>query len=287
MKHIVMIMIDGFGIPETGWQDSIYAKFAEKGFTELLSEYSIPISANLGVEGVPQSATGQTALFTGTNAAQVMGRHCQAFPGPKLRNIIEKQNLFSALIKKRLKVTFANAYIQHTIEELAKLRMRSVTTVMTASAIGKVRNLNDLLKGDAVYHDLTCKTVPAKYNITPISPKNAAQNLANIARKHNFTLFEYFLTDRAGHKNKPDYLNNVLYEFSTFFLELVQFARDDLIVILTSDHGNCEEPETKQHTQNKVPFFIYNYPLPLPEQMQSIQDVYHFIDKTFFIMPHQ
>ena len=93
-------MIDGFGVPAEGWHTSIYAKYAKKGFVDLFSEFSRPISADLGVKGVPQSATGQTALFTGLNAAEVIGRHSQGFPGPTLRKLIRQQNLFSTLIKK-------------------------------------------------------------------------------------------------------------------------------------------------------------------------------------------
>ncbi|HEY9807154.1 MAG TPA: hypothetical protein V6D04_11335, partial [Candidatus Obscuribacterales bacterium] len=37
------------------------------------------IDATLGVPGLPQSATGQTALFTGCNAPAFLGRHQSAF----------------------------------------------------------------------------------------------------------------------------------------------------------------------------------------------------------------
>ena len=39
----------------------------------------------LGIEGLPQSATGQTALFTGINAAQLLGRHLFGFPNQPFR----------------------------------------------------------------------------------------------------------------------------------------------------------------------------------------------------------
>ena len=37
------------------------------------------IDARLGVSGLPQSATGQTTLFTGVNAPKITGRHINAF----------------------------------------------------------------------------------------------------------------------------------------------------------------------------------------------------------------
>lgn len=43
-----------------------------------------PTDACLGVAGIPQSATGQTVLFTGKNAAQMAGRHINGFPTIRL-----------------------------------------------------------------------------------------------------------------------------------------------------------------------------------------------------------
>ena len=40
----------------------------------------LALDAVLGVKGRPQSATGQTSLFTGVNAAAVLGRHLRGFP---------------------------------------------------------------------------------------------------------------------------------------------------------------------------------------------------------------
>jgi len=277
MKRTVMIMIDGFGVPPEGWHNSLYAKYAEKEFLDLLSEFSVPVSAGLGVAGVPQSATGQTALFTGINAAEVLGRHSQGFPGPTLRNLIKEQNLFSTLQTKGINVTFANSYARYTLDELCELRMRSVTTVMTEIAIGEVRGLEDLLNGDAVYHDLTRRSMPESFSVNEISPKNAAEDLVNIAKNNDFTLFEYFLTDRAGHKQDLGLLSVVLREFSLFFSELIRLASTDLRVILISDHGNCEDFRTRQHTENDVPFFLYGESREHARSVNSILDIYDYI----------
>ena len=39
----------------------------------------LALNATLGVPGEPQSATGQTTLFTGINAPQAVGRHVRGF----------------------------------------------------------------------------------------------------------------------------------------------------------------------------------------------------------------
>ena len=43
------------------------------------------VDACLGVPGLPQSATGQTALFTGVNAPALVGDHITAFPTQRLK----------------------------------------------------------------------------------------------------------------------------------------------------------------------------------------------------------
>ncbi len=270
-------MVDGFGIPEGGWFDSVYSKFCKQGFVELLSEFSVPVSSDMGVSGIPQSATGQTALFTGKNAAKVMNGHMQGFPGPTLRQLISEENMFSRMVGKGMEVTFSNAYVQYSLQQLAKLGLRSVTTVMTETSLGWVKNLRDLMAGNAVYHDLTGKTIAGRFNINKISPMRAAENLAKIAHENDFTLFEYFLTDRAGHKKDLAFLAETLYEFSVFFCFLVELAANEISIILTSDHGNCEDTSTRMHTKNPVPFFLYGAPQPAQGTVTSIQDVYHYI----------
>lgn len=273
-------MADGFGIPQSGWFDSIYSKFCSKEFIHLLSEFSVPIWTHMDVEGLPQSGTGQTALFTGINTAKLMGRHLQGFPGPALRDLIKSNNLFKKLIEKGKNVAFANAYIKYSLEELTKFNFRSVTTVMVESTLGWVRNLEHLKKNSAIYHDLTCETISDKINIPKFSADKAAETLAHMSRRYDFTLFEYFLTDRAGHKNELDFLKNTLNDFSSFFCKLMNSVSNQTIVILTGDHGNCEDITTRKHTNNPVPLFVYGY--AVPKNLNSIEQIYHFITNEIF-----
>ena len=277
MKKAVMIMVDGFGIPQQGWSDSLYAEYCISGFTDLFEEYSVPIDANLSVDGIPQSATGQTALFTGKNAAELMNGHIQGFPGPSLREIINSGNLFASLKDAGLEVAFANAYVNYSLLELAERGMRSVTTVMTEYVLGCVRTLHDLLAGNAVYHDITHWTLPEHAGAPFLPPEAAAENLAELAGENEFTLFEYFLTDRAGHKQDEFFLSEVLHEFSLFFLRLISAVPKDTAVILTSDHGNCEDISVRTHTRNPVPFFLYGADMPESLSVSSITDVHNCI----------
>ena len=63
---------------------------------------------------------------------------------------------------------------------------------------------NELENGEAVYQDLTNEIYnDFGYDIKTISVEEAAKNLIKIFRENDFTFFEYFQTDRAGHKCKP------------------------------------------------------------------------------------
>ena len=280
MKRMIMIMADGFGIPPEGWDNSVFARFGKEEFAALLSS-SPPLDTRLGVPGIPQSATGQTALFTGINAPMEMGGHIQGFPGPALRSLIRRSNIFAELKTIGLKVAFANAYVKHDLAELAKLKRRSVTTVMTESVLGEVRRLEELLYGDAVYHDLTRSSLTEEFEIEPITPEKAAEHLAEIADENDFTLFEYFLTDMAGHRSGTAIMKRVLGEFSAFFMRLLETASDETAILLTSDHGNCESPDTRGHTTNPVPLFTSGFPLIADWTPISIAEVPDFILRHF------
>ena len=94
-SKLVFLFLDGFGMGGATVLNPIFshAVFAEIAGLPLLDGVDIRsdglvvkgIDACLGVGGIPQSATGQTALFTGLNAAQFLGYHLPAFPCPSAR----------------------------------------------------------------------------------------------------------------------------------------------------------------------------------------------------------
>ncbi len=270
-----MIMLDGFGVPPEGWDGSVYAELCSTRFISLFRDYSIPIDAILGVPGIPQSATGQTALFCGINAPAAMGRHVHAFPGERLSEIIREKNIFKAVMERGKRPVFANAYVRHNLHELAASRFRSVTTVMTAATLGKAFTADDLRRGEAVFHDITNRTLPPEADIPIIQPETAAANLLRLAAAHDLTLFEYFLSDRVGHKCDQAMLQEVLSELDRFLCALTDNIETDTILVLSADHGNCEAPDSPLHSQNPVPLLIYPY--SGKPAVNSIDQVYDFI----------
>ena len=291
MNKVIMIMVDGFGMPPAGLHCPVYSNCCTPEFLELLEHHSTPIDANLDTPGLPQSATGQCSLFCGINAAAAINRHLPGFPNAILRKIIREQNIFKSLIALGAKVTFANAYVNHTLEELKHSGLRSVTTVMTDSEIGQVRNRHDLLNGQAVLHDITREYLTGALNhlglskrmatLTPvlnselaITPEQAAHDLLTVATENDFTLFEFFMSDRAGHRQHEPLLKHVLMNLSRFVGELCSTMDDSVTLLLTADHGNCEDITVKSHTRNPVPLMIYRNSGPVIPAIKSITEVH-------------
>ncbi len=76
-----------------------------------------PTDACLGVEGRPQSASGQTTILTGINAPATVGYHKQGFPNQALLDIIREHSLFVQLKRAGVSpITFANTYTKRFFE---------------------------------------------------------------------------------------------------------------------------------------------------------------------------
>jgi hypothetical protein len=254
--HTLLLFVDGLGMGSDDPQVNPVIGGACPCLQRLLTETAKPIDAQLGVTGIPQSATGQTALLTGINAAQVMGRHVEAFPGPALRTVIEAHNIFRQLAALGLQCTFANAYYVDDIAEVARRHRLSVTTVAAWQAFRAVRDAAHLRRDQAVYQDLTRETLRSRgYEGPLIAPREAARHLLDIAAANDFTLFEYFLTDRIGHRGEPEAARRILAQFDEFLCAIEPwFHRPRRLLLLTSDHGNLEDLRTHMHTANPVPF---------------------------------
>jgi hypothetical protein len=260
---VLLLFVDGLGIGTRGRHNPL----------DLLGEEASPLAvfqdeeprlpfggllartdARLGVEGRPQSASGQTTILTGVNAPATLGYHKQGFPNAAMREIIREHSVFLRL--KRLGVgpnAFANAYSPRFFVE--RPRWVAATTGAVEAAGLPFRTFEDLNAGRAVYHDFTNRFLVALGADVPTrTPEEAAEILARIARENRFTLFEHFIADRAGHEQNMDTALVVLRELARFVravLARVELSRTT--VMLTSDHGNVEDLSKRNHTLNQVP----------------------------------
>lgn len=213
------------------------------------------IDACLGVPGLPQSATGQTTLFTGVNAPHYMGRHVEGFPGPSLRNLIVEGNLLLNLTRRGQRARFANGYLAESTEEIRARRFKSVTTVASLTCPETFCLREHLLANQAVFHDITRATMRQRGYTGPlVTPQQAAEHLIQVALANDFTLFEFFLTDLAGHSRKLSEAVETLTLLDAFLEPVFSMAAEqEILVVLTSDHGNIESMDAHGHTTNAVP----------------------------------
>lgn len=254
--RILTIFVDGLGLGRPNPAINPLIQGPCPTLRQLLAEHTTPIDPTLGVPGLPQSATGQTALLTGVNAAKHVGRHVEGFPGPELKKIIRAHNLYGQLNRIGRRSTFANAYYITDLHQVLQARVQSVTTVAALSGLGAVRGMDLLLRNEAVYQDLTRSLLRSRgYEGPLVTPEEAGTHLLTIAREHHFTLFEYFQTDRVGHRGDMSAAQQILGELDRFMAAvLTGTGADDLTILLTSDHGNIEDMSTGHHTLNAVPF---------------------------------
>lgn len=256
---VLLIFIDGIGIGTRGAHNPLDGLDCEplglfQGESrELPFDGKLAITdASLGVEGLPQSATGQTAILTGINASRLIGRHLQGFPSPRLKQAIAEHSLYRQLMARGRSVTFANAYTRSYLDNLP--RFISVTTVAAQSAGLRFRVLEDLVAGNAVSHDFTNQfLIDRGFDVQRCEPEEAGARLARLAARHDFTLYEHFMTDKIGHARDHAMAKAHLVTLSRFVRSVLSSA--DLgrqTVLLTSDHGNIEDLATRGHTMNPV-----------------------------------
>lgn len=293
-----MIFLDGFGLGDreyynpyesakTRFLDEMlggHIMFADCGRVATSRARLIPTDACLEVPGIPQSATGQTTLWTGVNAAQALGRHLPAYPNAALREILKQRSLFRVLGDAGLRATFANAYRPEYFESIRQKKSRWSTSSLAVMSGGQpFRIINDLKQGRAVYHDFTNEMlILLGHQVDMISSEEAGYNLSTLALGHDFTLYEYFITDRIGHRQDVQQGIRVLEDLDAFIAAAAKRlnSKNDLLIVV-SDHGNFENMSLKGHTDNLVPTLILGGNLPEEIPISNLADIMPFIYKYF------
>jgi hypothetical protein len=273
---VLFLFIDGVGLREPAPDNPVNPEVCP-ALCRLIEHHGKPIDACLSVPGLPQSATGQATMFTGVNAPLFMGRHCEGFPGPSLRKKIEEDNLFLSLTAAGKRIKFADAYLIESPDELAVRRFKSVTTVMALSVPSVISTINDLIDDQALMQDLTRETIQDRYPDIPIiTPEDAAMHLFDISRGYDFTLYEFFQTDVAGHSSDYERACTVLRMYDRFLATLLRYTQAaGLTLVMTADHGNIESMNERGHTRNPVPFIAFG-----PKEVEIRSHIKSLVDVT-------
>jgi len=280
---VLLFFIDGLGIgtrgshnPFDGLDDATPLAIFQGEPAVLPFEGLLAVTdARLGVDGRPQSASGQTTILTGINAPAAIGYHKQGFPNQALLDIIREHSIFLQLKRAGVqKITFANTYTEKFFESRPRW-ISATTAAVEASGLGFNR-VSDLKAGRAVYQDFTNGMLIERGEPVDLrTPEEAGVVLANIVASHKFTLYEYFITDKVGHAQDYEAARSVLRALALFIRSLL--AKLDLAkttVILTSDHGNIEDLSVRNHTLNPVPSIVWGrHRESLATRIRSLTDI--------------
>ena len=298
--RVLLVFVDGLGLAAPGPGNPL-AVHASPALERLLGGPLVagtrverrglllrPIDACLGIEGLPQSATGQTALFTGVNAAERLGRHVASFPGPRLRALIEAHGLLRDAREAGRSVSFANAFTPAYFESVAARRRRaSVTVISTQSAAVPFLGTEALRERRALSWDL-CRDLSAPQWEPPLerlSAREAATDLAALAATCDLTVYETFLPDLVGHRRMEVEAAEVVARLDALIGGLVGDLAEDTTLVLTSDHGNFEEAEHRRHTRNPVPLLAVGPAATQFSEASSLVDIAPGILGILGVMP--
>jgi 2,3-bisphosphoglycerate-independent phosphoglycerate mutase len=279
MIHLLFIFLDGVGL---GGDDPLINPLARAqmptlerllGGRKLLASTAplvadratlLALDATLGVEGLPQSATGQAALLTGVNVPAKIGEHYGPKPNSAVAQILINGNLFSKLRGLGKSVSLLNAYPPryfHGIHSGRRL-FSSVPLAVTSAGV-RLFDKDDFMAGRALSADLTGAgwVETLGFPSAPVrSPKASGELMAQLSAQYDFSLFEYWSTDYAGHRQDMTWAVRQLETLDAVLGSLLSISDHDHLVLITSDHGNMEDLSTRRHTLASVPLLLIGSP---------------------------
>ena len=268
MNNVLMVFLDGVGIGKKDYEFNPFFKYGFKAFENIFGDiplldnqslsngthFLFPTDANLGVEGLPQSGTGQASLFCGFNAPKFVGKHFGPYPYSTTIPILEKESLLVHFRNKSGGSYFANAYPKVFFDYVNSGRTRLSVTTLTCRLTGiKLNRVSDVRAGKALTAELTNERWNQRlgYKLKIIKPKTAARRLLRVAEKYKFTLYEYYLSDHIGHLRLANEFEKIFTELDEFLLTLLNEVNlNKMTLVICSDHGNLEDVSVKTHTRN-------------------------------------
>lgn len=285
---VLVLFFDGVGLGESDASINPFARVTTAAIRGLLGGplvlqgivdrpgvLLVPTDSTLGVAGLPQSATGQTALLTGFNAPAVAGRHVTAYPTAPLRALLQNRSLFAVLRRCGREVALANAYSPEYFAAIADRRLKMAAVTYAAQSAGvRLRSVDDLRDARAVFHDLTNGRLRQwGYDLPEVTPRESGRRLAAIAAGADLTFFEFFLTDLAAHGRIPLSPDAVVAMVDDLLAGVLDAAGAQTTIIVVSDHGNLEDDRSTAHTTNPVPTLVIGPGLDAFRGVRALTDV--------------
>jgi 2,3-bisphosphoglycerate-independent phosphoglycerate mutase len=203
----------------------------------------VALDARLGVEGLPQSGTGQIALLTGANAPQLFGRHFGPWPPSRLRPLLSERSFLRRAVDEGLEVVFANAYPEGFPGDRSSRRVAAPPLAAAAAGL-LTRHHEALARGEAVASEIVNEGWRRHLgfdDLPEVAPPQAGRNLAALARTARLTFFAHYLTDVAGHRGGMTGAIEALERVDAFLGGVLEQLDSDTLLLVVSDHGNIED----------------------------------------------
>jgi hypothetical protein len=291
--HFLFLFLDGIGLGQKNPEINPFAKAELPTLHALLGGYRlvekvaplhnlraslVGLDANLGVKGMPQSATGQAVLLTGRNVPAEIGFHFGPWPNEAVSKVLENGNIFSVLRQAGKKVSFLNAYPERYFEAIRSgKRLYSSIPLGVISAGIPLKTTADLENGLALSADFTAHGWHERLGLTSapvLTYYQAGKRLAELSQANDFSFFEYWLSDYAGHGQDMLEAVTLLESIDEVLKGLLDhWNYQEGLILLTSDHGNMEDLSTRRHTTNPVPGLIIGPPSIRREFITGLTDL--------------
>jgi 2,3-bisphosphoglycerate-independent phosphoglycerate mutase len=238
----------------------------------------LSLDASLGVDGLPQSATGQAVLLTGINVPKEIGYHYGPKPNPAVAAYLNGNTLFSRVTQAGKTAALLNAYPPRYFQGIdSGKRLYSSVPLAVTNAGLSLFTKDDLYAGRALSADFTALGWQSFLGLTDaptFTPEAAGRKITELALQYDFSFFEYWASDYAGHKQNMAAACNLLETFDGVLGGLLDTWDDARgLILLTSDHGNLEDLSTRRHTDAKVPGLLIGAPFLRQEFTRGLRDL--------------
>jgi len=299
--RVLFIFLDGIGLGVNDPATNPFARAKMPNLNALLDGRSLlkesapfdgeratllAVDPSVGVNGLPQSATGQAMLLTGKNISAELGYHYGPKPNPEVAAYLNDGTLFSRFAKAGKKTALLNAYPPRYFDGIdsGKRLYSSIPLAVTNAGLPLFRH-DDLFAGRALSADFTgegWRTMLGFPDSPMMEPHHAGRKLASLAKEYDFSLFEYWASDYAGHKQQMETAVGLMETFDGVLGGLVEEMKDErgkrageLLVLATSDHGNMEDLSTRKHTSAHVPALVIGDKSVREEFTRDMKDITH------------
>lgn len=310
---VLFIFLDGIGLGENNPETNPLARAKMPNLNALLGGRSLvkdsapfdgehaslrAIDAGVGVDGLPQSATGQAMLLTGKNISAELGYHYGPKPNPEVAAYLDGETLFSKCVAAGKRAALLNAYPPRYFQGIdSGKRLYSSIPLAVTNAGLELFTYEDLVAGRALSADFTgegWRTMLGFPDAPVMEPREAGRKLISLAMDYDFSFFEYWASDYAGHKQQMETAVGLMEVFDGVVGGMVEGLKDEggrmkdegkkvesgewkeeLLVLVTSDHGNMEDVSTRKHTDADVPALVLGEKSAREEFLRGMTDLTH------------